>query len=33
VVCKPCAEDIMTTTRLCPVCREPAEKVIKIFRS
>ena len=31
VVCETCADNIMTTTRECPVCRKPAEQVIKIF--
>ncbi|MGB1596097.1 MAG: RING-HC finger protein [Promethearchaeia archaeon] len=33
VVCKSSAEDIMATTRACPVCRRPVEQIIRIFRS
>jgi serine/threonine protein kinase len=33
VVCETCAENIMATTRECPVCRQHVEQVIKIFRS
>ena len=33
VVCETCAEDIMATTRACPVCRRRVEQIIRIFRS
>ena len=33
VVCQSCAENIMATTRACPVCRQHVEQVIKLFRS
>ena len=33
VVCQSCAENVMATTRACPVCRGPVEQVFKFFHS
>lgn len=31
-VCMDCAQELLDTTRLCPVCRQPVREVIRLFR-
>jgi hypothetical protein len=31
-ICMDCAEEILDTTRLCPVCRQTVREVIKLYR-